>query len=104
MKLSRGRKTSGRIVPWTVTDMFCHGDLDVDGEQEIRLVKCELSILLQAAGEVEKSRNEEQEIKRLRWQLEALLEAISEMGVQEVVMRVSRGFHDEEGKRTEAAE
>jgi hypothetical protein len=91
-------------VTWTVTDMFCHGDLDVDGEREIRLMKWELSILLQAAEEVEKSRGEEQEINRLRWQLEALLDAIGEMGIQEVVMRVSRGFHDEEGKRTEAAE
>jgi hypothetical protein len=91
-------------VPWTVTDMFCHGDLDVDGEREIRLMKWELSILLQAADEVERSRAEEQEIKRLRWQLEALLDAIGEMGIQEVVMGVSRGFHDEEGKRAEAAE
>jgi hypothetical protein len=97
-------KTSGGTVPWTVTDMFCHGDLDVDGEQEIRLLKWELSILLQAADEVERSRGEEQEINRLRWQLEVLLDAIGEMGIQEVVMGVSRGFHDEEGQRAEAVE
>ena len=79
------------IVPWTVTDMLCHSDLDVDEEREIKLLKWELSILLQAAFEVEKSRAEELETNRLRWQLEALLDVIGEMGVQEVVMRVSRG-------------
>ena len=80
MKSSRARKISGGIVPWTVTDMLCHSDLDVDGEREIRLVKWELSIILQAADEVERSRSEEQEINRLRLQLEVVLDAIGEMG------------------------
>jgi hypothetical protein len=102
MKLSRGRKTLGRIVPWTVTDMFCHGDIDVDGEQEIRLVKCELSILLQAMDEVEQSRAEELEISRLRWQLEVLLDAIGETEVQEDVILRSCELRDGEGKRGEA--
>jgi len=104
MKSSRARKISGGIVPWTVTDRFCHGDLDVDGEREIRLVKWELSIILQAADEVERSRSEEQEINRLRLQLEVLLDAIGEMGVEEIMMRVSRGWHDGKGKRVEAVE
>jgi len=73
-------KTSGGTVPWTVTDTLCHSDLDGDGEREIRLVKWELSILLQAADEIQKSRAEELEINRLRWQFEVLLDAIGEMG------------------------
>ena len=103
MTPSRDGKTSEETVPWTVTDMFCHSDLDADAEREISLVKWELSILLQAADEVEKSRGEELEINRLRWQLEVLLDAIGEMRAEEVVMGVSRGWHAGKGKRVEVA-
>jgi hypothetical protein len=97
-------KSSGVIVPWTVTDMFCHGDLDLDSEWEIGLLKWELSISLQAVDEVEKSRGEEREINLLRWQLEVLLNAIDKMGAQKAVMWVSDRLDDGKGQRPKAAE
>ncbi len=97
-------KSSGGIVPWTVTDMFCHGDLDLDSEWEIGLLKWELSISLQAVDEAEKSRGEEREINLLRWQLEVLLNAIGEMGAQKAVMWVSDRLNDGKGQRPKAAE